>query len=79
VVRKGYRFKGSATVLREGEVFDKVKTMFSEEAASRTRAVVVIEVSKAEPLISPVYDWGMTEDEVRAQYKQRLVELYGPF
>ena len=53
--------------------------MFQEEARSRTRAVVVVEVQKAEPLISPAYDWGMTEDELRTLYKQRLVELYGPF
>ena len=79
VVRKGYRFKGSGTVHRDGKVFDDVLASFRDEVAQRTRAVVIVEVTKAEPLISPAYDWGMSEDEVRAQYKRRLAELYGPF
>jgi predicted pyridoxine 5'-phosphate oxidase superfamily flavin-nucleotide-binding protein len=82
VVRKGYRFKGAGKVLRDGNEFDEITAMFRdnrEVERSRIRAVVIIEVSKAEPLISPAYDSGMTEDEVRDAYKQRLVELYGPF
>lgn len=79
VVRKGYRFKGTAAVHREGKVFDEVLALFQEDVRDRTRAVVVVDVLKAEPLISPAYDWGMTEDEVRTQHKQRLIDLYGPF
>ncbi|HYZ92835.1 MAG TPA: pyridoxamine 5'-phosphate oxidase family protein [Actinomycetota bacterium] len=79
VVRKGYRFKGVARIIREGDVFDKVRTMFSDDAAARTSAIVVVEIQKAQPLTSPAYDWGTTEDELRSIYKQRLVELYGPF
>jgi hypothetical protein len=79
IVRKGYRFKGTATIHRDGEAFDTVVATFREEVAQRTRAVVIVEVLKAEQLISPAYDWGTTEDELRTQYKQRFVELYGPF
>jgi len=82
VVRKGYRFKGTGTVLRDGKDFDAITAMFHdnrEVEPSRIRAVVVIDVTQALPLISPAYDKGMTEEEVTAAYKRRLVELYGPF
>jgi len=82
VVRKGYRFKGVATVLRDGEDFARITAMFRDDREvepSRIRAVVVIEVTQALPLVSPAYDTGMTEEEVTTAYKQRLVELYGPF
>lgn len=82
VVRKGYRFKGSATVLHDDKDFDAIANMFHEDReveTSRIRAVVVIAVTQAFPLVSPAYDSGMTEEEVTALYKQRLVELYGPF
>lgn len=77
--RKGYRFKGTATIARDGEVFETVKASWREEVAARTRAVVIVEVQKAQALTSPAYDWGMTEDELITSYKRRFVELYGPF
>ncbi len=82
VVRKGYRFKGLGTVLRDGEDFERITAMFRDDREvepSRIRAVVVIEVTQALPLVSPAYDTGMTEEAVTTVYKQRLVELYGPF
>lgn len=82
VVRKGYRFKGSATVLHDDKNFDAIANMFHEDReveTSRIRAVVVVAVTQALPLVSPAYDSGMTEEEVTALYKERLVELYGPF
>lgn len=77
--RKGYRFKGIARIERDGDVFESVKSTSREEVASRARAVVIVEVQRAQELTSPAYDWGMTEDELIATYKQRFVELYGEF
>lgn len=80
--RKGYRFKGTGTVLTEGDRFEEIVRSFKvdrEIDPSRVRAVVVIEVTQAHPLISPAYDSGATEEEITDDYKRRLVELYGPF
>lgn len=80
--RKGYRFKGTGTVLTEGDRFEEIVRSFKvdrEIDPSRVRAVVVIEVTQAQPLISPAYDSGATEEEITDEYKRRLIELYGPF
>jgi hypothetical protein len=67
-VRKGYRFSGVAKVLRTGELYWKVVEHYKAEGADirRVRAIVVIELSAATPIISPCYLTGLAEDEVRA-------------
>jgi len=69
--RKGFRFKGTATVLEEGRIFD--------EAVQRYRArgvhypihhIVLIRVQLAIPVVSPVYDTDISEDEVRGIWEE---------
>jgi predicted pyridoxine 5'-phosphate oxidase superfamily flavin-nucleotide-binding protein len=74
VTRTGYRFKGSATVLEEGELFDAVVNGYETDGRrlpsdlpKRVRAVVLIRVERALPLVSPAYAWA-SEDEIRAEW-----------
>jgi predicted pyridoxine 5'-phosphate oxidase superfamily flavin-nucleotide-binding protein len=79
-VRKGYRFKGTAEVLTEGERFDEILESYRrgnhpDLSRDRVRAIVVIHVTKALPITSPAYDWGETEESLRAIYRKRFLEL----
>jgi uncharacterized protein len=67
-VRKGYRFTGTAKVLRSGELYWKIVEHYKDEGADirRVRAIVVIDVTAAIAVLSPCYLTGLTEDEVRA-------------
>ena len=60
IVRKGYRFKGTATAYTSGEMFERGLAVLRERgsttARERIRSIVVIEVTDAAPLFSPVYD-----------------------
>jgi predicted pyridoxine 5'-phosphate oxidase superfamily flavin-nucleotide-binding protein len=78
LVRKGYRFKGP------GEVHERGTSRYAEgierlrEAGStlvdRVRAIVVIEVREARPLLSPLYDDGaVTEADVVRIFRARLL------
>jgi predicted pyridoxine 5'-phosphate oxidase superfamily flavin-nucleotide-binding protein len=81
VVRKGYRFKGTATVLTEGEQFERGLLLLKgnrEIEPERVRAIVLIEVKDAKPLISPAYDWGASENQVRADWERYWDELRLP-
>ena len=76
ILRKGYRFKGTATVLRSGALFDDVVRSYEEERGidrGRIHAAVVVDVEHVAPLVSPAYDDGSTEDEVA----QRSLDMYG--
>jgi hypothetical protein len=76
IVRKGYRFKGPASVHHTGAVFESGLRFYQRErglAAHRIRAIVLIKVQTAAPLTSPGYDDGSTDAEV----EQRSLEFYG--
>jgi uncharacterized protein len=81
VVRKGYRFKGTAEVLTEGEQYERSLVMLAsnrEMDPARVRAIVLMQVQDAKPLISPAYDWGATESRVRAEWERYWDELRLP-
>jgi predicted pyridoxine 5'-phosphate oxidase superfamily flavin-nucleotide-binding protein len=81
ILRKGYRFKGSAVVLEGGEQFAEVMEFYRETygmhptTADGVRRVVLVKVERALPLISPIYDLGVTEDEVAARYTKYYGDL----
>ena len=74
IVRKGYRFKGRATVLDRGPRFAAVMEFYRDvhklrrELVDRVRHVVVVKVERALPLVSPIYDLGEAEADVAAQH-----------
>lgn len=78
LVRKGYRFKGTAEVITDGERYDELLRFYVADSphltAERVRAIVVIHVTNALPLTSPAYDWGETEESLRAIYRARFLE-----
>ena len=70
-VRKGYRFKGVASVLESGPVYDKAITFYKERGVANTiREIVIVQVQSARPIDSPAYDLGLTEDEVRGRMER---------
>ena len=72
LVRKGYRFKGQASVLEAGAEFERVLAVFLSrrlfDAPKRIRAIVTVRVDQAKPLISPGYDRETDEATVRAHW-----------
>jgi predicted pyridoxine 5'-phosphate oxidase superfamily flavin-nucleotide-binding protein len=71
VVRKGYRFKGVATVLDAGPLYAKVIAFYKQRGVKNPiREVVMVRVQRAQPIDSPAYDLGLTEDEVRARWER---------
>ena len=74
--RKGYRFKGIAEVLTEGALYEQIMAMYRGEhcadplrdADRRVRALILMRVERALPLISPAYDDGSTEAQIEAHW-----------
>jgi uncharacterized protein len=71
IVRKGYRFKGSARVLGDGALFDEILAFLRKRGVSSPIThIVLVQVDRAVPLVSPAYDAGATEEEVRGRWKE---------
>jgi len=74
-LRKGYRFKGSASVLAGAER-DKAIAFYRARGSSLPiREVVLVRVAFAAPLLSPAYDGGAGEDEVAGRWESYWDEL----
>ncbi len=82
-VRKGYRFKGPATVHDRGTEVCATGLEQMREAGStlvdRVMAIVLIEVVAARAVISPAYDDGtVSESDMVKTFQSRFAELYRP-
>jgi len=76
ILRKGYRFKGTATVHREGPAYELGLRFYQDRTGlepDRIQAIVLISVEHAAPLTSPAYDDGSTEHDV----EERSLKMYG--
>ncbi len=77
VTRKGYRFKGPATIHQQGPIFEQGLAFYRQHGTiSSIRSIVLVQVERAIPLISPAYDQGKTEEEIRASWLQYWNVLY---
>src|SRR5882672_8383492 len=56
-IRKGYRFKGKATILSEGKLFNDVIAFYGDVAKKyQMQHIVLVKVDEVNPLWSPIYD-----------------------
>ena len=76
-LRKGYRFKGVASIVESGALYDKAVAFYKERGSrvSAIREVVLVRVESAHAIDSPAYDAGLTEDEVRTRWEQYFASL----
>jgi hypothetical protein len=65
----------------DGDDRDAIARFYEREFgidATRVQRVVLIEVIDAKPVISPAYDRGLSEDEVRASWEAYSAERGRP-
>lgn len=77
--RKGYRFRGTATVhAKDSEGFKRLAATFEKQWPSlypRMRHLVELAVERALPLSTPPYDTGTTEAELRGYWTERYRKM----
>ena len=72
ISRKGYRFRGTAEILRTGTRYDQAAAFLKQSGVSGAfGAVVSVLVEAVSPVVSPAYDSGASEAEVRATWLDR--------
>jgi len=78
MLRKGYRFKGVASVLTEEVLFEQIVDFYRAKRnleEGLIRSVVLVKIDEAMPLISPAYDQGQSEEQVREKWQRYLDSL----
>jgi predicted pyridoxine 5'-phosphate oxidase superfamily flavin-nucleotide-binding protein len=75
-VRRGYRFKGVASILESGALYDQAIAFYRNRGSRNAIAeIVMIRVETAQPIDSPAYDLGLSEDEVRDRWERHFQSL----
>ena len=82
MVRKGYRLKGVATVLTEGTLFERILDFYRmernlDEGRIKIRSFVLVKIEEALPVVSPAYDLGLSEEQVREKMQRYFDSLQG--
>ena len=74
--RKGYRFKGTATIIEQGEPFTELVAFYRDRGTDLPiESVVVIRVTNADEVVSPAYDQGLTEPVIRERWRAHFAAL----
>lgn len=76
--RKGFRARGEATYLARGTPeFDALFPRFAQwgELTERMNGIVKLRVERAVPLVSPAYDVGADENDLRKTWLKHFTEL----
>ncbi len=75
-LRKGYRFKGTAEILTNGDLFEEINDAYTtgsrgiQRSGLPAKGYVLITVTKAAPFVSPGYTPGKTEEGMREEWTE---------
>ena len=68
--RKGYLFKGTGKIIKDTPMYDDIVNHYRATGIqSPINSVVIIHVSSASEVISPLYDLGKSEEDIKLKWK----------
>ncbi|MDH3204507.1 MAG: pyridoxamine 5'-phosphate oxidase family protein [Nitrosopumilus sp.] len=76
LLRKGYLFQGTARIIKDGSLFDEILNNYRKNGIqSQINSIVLVDVSSVSDVISPLYDLGTSEQEIKSKWKQYFEKL----
>ena len=71
--RKGYLFRGRCKILRDGAIFDNAISQYRKRGVkSPIRAIIMVDIYETSKVTSPLYDMGISEEEIISKSKRNL-------
>ena len=81
IIRKGYRFRGTAEVHDDGPGYARGIEILQSRGSSlgpdTINAIVVIEIEEVRTVVSPAYSTGATEAEIATRWLAHFDALHG--
>ncbi|MDH3677813.1 MAG: pyridoxamine 5'-phosphate oxidase family protein [Nitrosopumilus sp.] len=76
LLRKGFRFKGKGNIIRNGQTYEAILSHYRENGIkSPIGGIVLVDVSEFSEVTSPLYDLGVSEEEIKEKWKKYLLDL----
>ena len=76
LLRKGYLFQGTAKIIKDGDLYHEILDYYlTNGIKSRINSIVLVNVSAVSNVISPLYDLGITQQEIKSKWKKHFTTL----
>ena len=74
--RKGFLFQGKASVVKDESVYAKILNYYRKNGVkSKINSIVLVTVSNVSDVTSPLYDMGVSEEEIRSKWQKYFANL----
>ncbi len=75
ILRKGYRVKGQGTIIKDGKIYENVLKHYRKIGVkSPIGAIVLVKIDEILEVTSPLYDLGISEDEMKKKWKKYFMD-----
>ncbi len=76
LLRKGYLFQGTARLLQDGILYQEILNHYRQNGIkSPINSIILVDVSCVSDVISPLYDLGISEDEIKSKWQKHFSTL----
>jgi predicted pyridoxine 5'-phosphate oxidase superfamily flavin-nucleotide-binding protein len=76
LLRKGFLFEGKARIIKDGTLYDEILSHYRENGIqSPINSIVLVDVSHVSDVTSPLYDMGISEDEIKSKWQKHFANL----
>ena len=76
LLRKGFLFKGTAKIIHDNSLYDEILKYYRENGIkSPINSIVLVDVFEILEVTSPLYDMGITENEIKSKWKKHFDSL----
>jgi len=76
LLRKGYLFQGKARIIGDGTMYEEILNYYRIKGIkSPINSIVLVDVSNMSEVTSPLYDMGVSEQEIKSKWKKHFENL----
>ena len=76
LLRKGYLFKGQARIIKDDSLYEEILSHYRKKGIkSPINSIVLVDVSDVSEVTSPLYDMGISEQEIKLKWKKHFESL----
>ena len=76
LLRKGYLFKGQARIIKDNPLYEEILSHYRKKGIkSPINSIVLVDVSDVSEVTSPLYDMGISEQEIKSKWKKHFESL----
>jgi len=76
LLRKGYLFKGQARIIKDNPLYEEILSHYIKKGIkSPINSIVLVDISDVSEVTSPLYDMGISEQEIKSKWKKHFESL----